>query len=140
MYELFEHKADMGIRGSGKTPEEAFAEAGKAMFSIMVDLKDVKAEKAVEFKVDADTKEQLFIEWLNELLYLKDVEEMLFSDFKLGEIDKKGDNYFIDGFAMGEAIDKERHTLRTEVKAATYSGLKIYEKKGMFFVECIVDV
>ncbi|MFX0152775.1 MAG: archease, partial [Candidatus Hodarchaeota archaeon] len=41
-YEYFEHQADIGIRGKGKTLSEAFEQAALAMFEIMVETEDVK--------------------------------------------------------------------------------------------------
>jgi len=74
-YELLEHEADIGIRGYGDTIEEAFENGAKAMFSIMVDLKKVNSQKNVKIKCEAPDIEALFVEWLNELLTKKDIEE-----------------------------------------------------------------
>ncbi|MCX8190387.1 MAG: archease [Candidatus Diapherotrites archaeon] len=43
-------------------------------------------------------------------------------------------------FARGEAIDVKKHRLKTEVKGATYSGLRIIGKKGNYMAQCILDV
>ncbi len=44
-YEQFEHKADVGVRGYGKTIEEAFENGAKAMFSIMVNIAKIEPKK-----------------------------------------------------------------------------------------------
>ncbi|UCD21080.1 MAG: archease [archaeon] len=134
MHETFEHKADIGIRGKGKTVKEAFTEAAKAMFSVQANIKKIKASKKIKISCKAENKEELFIEWLNALLSQSSLKNMLFSKFKITRLDKNK----LQGFAFGEKIKKE-HQLRTEVKAATYSGLKIYKKKS-WIVECVVDV
>ena len=54
MHELFEHKADVGIRGTGKNKEEAFAECAKAMFSTMVDLKTLDSEEIVDIEIETN--------------------------------------------------------------------------------------
>jgi len=46
----------------------------------------------------------------------------------------------LKGYACGEKLDVEKHKVKTEVKAATYSQLKIEEKDGLFYVKCVVDV
>ena len=139
MFETFEHKADMGVRGVGKSREEAFGECAKAMFSVMVDLKGVEAKDEVEVKVTAYNLEQLLVEFLNELLYLRDVHEMVFSEFRVERIKRKQVGYALEGKASGEKIG-EKHEVNTEVKAATYSGLKV-EKEGIVWkAQCIVDV
>jgi len=60
-FELLPHPSDMGVRGIGETPEEAFAEAARAMFSLMADLERVEPKDAIPFKVEADSLENLFV-------------------------------------------------------------------------------
>jgi len=137
-YELLEHEADIGIRGYGNTIEEAFENGAKAMFSIMIDLETVESEKNGEIKCEAPDIEALFVEWLNELLAKKDLEEMSFSRFKVKIY--KGDIYKLEGTASGEKFDQKKHKAKLEVKGATYSGLKIGKKDEKIFIQCIVDV
>jgi len=138
-YELFEHEADIGIRGFGDTVEEAFENAAKALFEIMCDTSKVKQSHQVPIKVSAKDMEPLFIEWLNELLAVKDVEEMMFSGFSV-KIRKGKEGFSLEGKALGEGIDQAKHSLKLEAKAATYAGLKSGERDGKKFFQCIVDV
>ena len=41
-FEHFEHRADIGVKGIGKTLVQAFEEAGRAMFEVMTDIKKIK--------------------------------------------------------------------------------------------------
>jgi len=138
MHENFEHKADIGVRGKGKTLEEAFQEAGKAMFSIEINLKKVKAIKKIKISCDAQNIEELFVEWLNALLAQASVHEMVFSDFKV-KIKEKDNKFFLEGEAFGEKLS-EKHEPKLEIKAATYSQLKIFKDKNQWVCQCIVDV
>lgn len=138
MYETFEHKADVGVRGKGRTIEEAFSEAAKAMFSIECNLKKVKPIKKIKISCSAQNIEELFVEWLNTLLAQASLLDMLFSEFEV-EIKKRNSEFVLEGFAIGEKIKKE-HELGIEVKAATYSELKVFEEKGEWIAQCIVDV
>ena len=134
-YKYLEHEADVGILAIGDSLEEAFSEGAKAMFGVMVDVKGVEAKKSVEIKCSAKDIPALFVEWLNELIQKKDTEEMFFSKFKV----KIKDNE-LTGKAIGEKINLDKHKVKTEVKAATYSGLK-YEKKGSkHALQCILDI
>ncbi len=139
-FELIEHKADVGIRGIGDSLSKAFEEAGKALFFVMAELGEVRTREEVKVVVHGDSRENLLVEWLNELLYLKDVREMLFSQFKVKEIRQKGEKWELIGAAFGEKIDLSRHRVKTEVKAASYSGLKVGEENGKFVAQCVVDV
>ena len=97
-------------------------------------------KKKVEIHCKSDSIPKLFIEWLNELLSLADVNSMLFSEFRIEKIKTEEAGFVIDGQALGEAIAPERHGLKTEVKAATYSGLK-YEVRGKrHMLQCVIDI
>lgn len=124
-YETFEHEADIGIRGFGKTPEEAFANGARAMFSIMVDLRRVNPVEKIAIKCDAGDVKALFVEFLNSLLSQIDLSGMVFSKFKV-----KIEGNKVKAFAYGEPLNKEKHKVKTEVKAATYCMMDVYEDRG----------
>lgn len=136
-YETFEHTADVGIRGIGRTLEQAYEEAAKAMFSVMVDIKAVKPVKGIKLIIQVGGLDNtgLFIEWLNRLLAEKDMTGMMFSKFKVKITDDK-----LVGTVWGESFDPKKHKAEVEVKAATYSQLKVEKKKNKWIAQCIVDV
>ncbi len=134
-YETFEHRADIGIRGYGIRVEEAFENGAKAMFSVMVDINEVKAQESREISCEAPDMDYLFVEWLNNLLSVSHLNGMVFSNFKVEIMGQE-----LKGSAWGERIDQGRHKLMTEVKAATYSMLKVGREDDMYFAQCIVDV
>jgi SHS2 domain-containing protein len=144
MYELFEHQADVGVRGLGSTLEEAFQEGAKAMFEVMVDLSQIAPKVGVDVTAFAPNQEELFVEFLNQLLYLRDVQEMFFSDFKINSIEKKEENdevmWYLKGVARGEKIKPKIQRIKVDVKAATFSQLSVKEKDGQWMAQCIVDV
>ena len=134
-YETFEHEADIGIRGYGTTPEEAFANAAMAMYSVMVELDGVEQRHFRGVNVTADDREQLLIEWLNALLAVSDIERMVFSRF---EVRIEGNR--LAGTAWGEPFDRARHRATVEVKGATYHLLSVKELHGRYVAQCVVDV
>jgi len=139
-FSYLDHEADVGIRAEGNSVEEAFCEGAKAAFNVMVELKQVEPEKKIDIHCESKSLDLLFIEWLNELLSLADMNSMLFSEFRIDKIKNERNKYIIDGSALGEKIDPKKHRLKTEVKAATYSGLK-YEVKGKkHYVQCVLDL
>lgn len=139
MHELFEHKADVGIRGIGKTKEEAFAECAKAMFSVMVDLEKLDLEEKFDIEIETNDLESLLVDFLNHLLYLRDVNEIMFSRFDLYIIND-GDEWKLNGKIFGKKINKIKHDIKSDVKAASYHQLKIMEKDGKWLAQCVVDV
>ena len=134
-YETYDHRADIGIRGYGRSVEESFENGAKAMFSVMADIDDVRPVDRQEINCEAPDLEMLFVEWLNGLLSAAYLNGKLFSHFK---VDIAGNK--LKGSAWGESFDKERHHMMTEVKAATYSMLKVEKEEDAYIAQCVVDV
>lgn len=139
-FEHFEHKADVGVRGIGATLEEAFAECAKAMYEVMVDTSKVADSEMVEVSIKAADLDALLVEWLNALLYEGDVKGLFFGKFEVEQVGEENGEAVLKGVAIGEKQDEEKHEAKTEVKAATYSGMKVYEEGGKWIAQCIVDV
>lgn len=139
-YEILDHEADAGIRGLGHTLEEAFAEGARAMFALQVDLERVEPEEEVKVECQADTLEGLFVAWLGELLLQRDLTGLVFSQFEVKLEQQEGESYRLSGRAWGERLDPERHLPKVEVKAATYSGLKIGKTDDHYYAQCVVDL
>ena len=134
-YNTFEHTADIGIEAYGSTLEEAFENAAKGMFSIITDGSAIAPveKRDIELPVDSD-KEQLLVDWLSELLYINDVDGMVFGDFKV-KIDGK-----LVGEAWGEKYDREKHGYGAEIKAVTYHMLQIKRNKKGFYIRVLFDI
>jgi len=134
-YKFLEHEADVGILGIGETLEESFQESAKAMFEIMFNIKEIKQIKEITIELSADSQENLFIKFLNELIAQADIQELIFSEFKV-----KIDNLTLTCTAKGDSFNLNKYEIKTEVKAATYSGLKLYKKENKYYSQCVLDV
>jgi SHS2 domain-containing protein len=139
-HEFLEHEADIGVRGVGDCWECAFAAAARGLLEVMADSSSVAAVESREIEVTGRDLGALLVAWLNELLYLRDVDGMLFSSFSV-KIARRGDGTFgLSATASGEVMSPERHGLKVEVKAATLSGLRCVEERGACSVQCLLDV
>ena len=132
-YEETEHTADVGIRAYGRSLNELFANAAEGMFSLIAELSSVKAVGEVEVRLTSEDIPTLLLNWLSELLYIHETQNLLFSEF---DVDVKGTS--LQGRARGEAIDKKRHELKLVIKAVTRHRLAVDAKKG--FAEVIFDI
>jgi SHS2 domain-containing protein len=135
-YELLEHTADIRIRVKGSTPAELFEHCGLAMFDIIATKQQVKKPHphSVAIKQTAANLEELLVNWLNELLSLAAVKQLIFRDFKIGTINDRS----LEATATGEAA--VNYTLNVEIKAATYHQLKIEHERNSWVAEVIFDV
>lgn len=135
-FEIFEHTAEVGFRAFGRTLEEAFSNAGRATFSIMVDLEDIGTEENVSFEIESENRKALLYDFLDELIYLRDVKDMVFSSFDVG-IKESEKTLALECDARGQKIGgMPGH----DVKAVTYSQMEIEEKEGRFMVQVVLDV
>ena len=82
-FEILEHTADIGIIAYGKDIREAFAGAAKGMFSLITEPEDIKEVESRDIELAATDRENLRVEWLNELIYLFDTENLLFKRFQI---------------------------------------------------------
>ena len=134
-WEHFEHRADIGIRGFGGSPAEAFEQCALAMMAIITDLSLIDARDVVKISCEEPDPELLLVDWLNAVIYEMATRKMLFVRF---EVTMK--NGSLKGRAWGEPIDVERHHPAVEVKGATYTELALYESAHRWTAQCVVDV
>ena len=134
-FEVIDHTADIGIAAYGANLREAFANAAYALFSLMVDLGNVADAVCYEAEVTAENREDLLVAWLNELIYLFEVENVLFQRFEIDELSETR----LRARCYGEKIDQERHKIKIAVKAATYHMLKVEERDG-YRVQVLFDI
>ena len=128
-YELIEHTADVAVKAYGRALNEIFAHMALGMFNVMTDTSTVKS--VGEYKVDVDSAdlEGLLVDWLSELLYLFDTQEVFLREF---DVSIEGNK--LTASVRGEKLDRERHPLKSDVKAATYHMLEINEEEGYAIV------
>lgn len=126
-FKYIEHLSDIGIEFYGDTMEEMFENAAAGMFSVMCDLKKVKPSEKRNIKISGKdfNYEDLLILWLEKLLYQYEIENMLFSEFKVEKIAKKNNKLRLEAEIFGEKIDLSRHKMSTAVKAPTYHTLGV---------------
>jgi len=138
-FEYLDHTADVALRGIGETIEEAFCEAAKAMFNLMVDLAQVAPKQPHKVARDAEKLDLLLVEWLSELLAQKDLTGLFHSRFHVNIV-KKSDGFHLEGTAWGEPLDISKHSVKLEVKGVTYSGLHVTQEGGRWIAQCVVDI
>jgi SHS2 domain-containing protein len=136
MYEVFEHTADVGLRVRANSLDELFADAGRALFALVVaNLDAVRPTQSIVIDLVGDQRDYLLFDWLNELLYLFEVRRLLLSSFEVQVADSG-----LHARVAGEPIDLARHHLEHEVKAITYHGLLVRPSNGGWLAEVIVDI
>src|SRR3989339_877897 len=126
-FQTFEHKADIGIRGIGKTKEKSFEESAKCLFNVQVDIKKIKPLKKILISAKAENLEEIFVEFLNKLITTSAIKEMVFGKFIVYIKENKSKKQLeLKAEAFGEKLNITKHNIKVEVKAATYGELRVY--------------
>lgn len=133
-FQLIEHTADTGLIAYGKDLAEAFANAAYGLFSIISEIKKVREVESRRVTVNAEDAERLLFDWLNHLIYIFDVENLLFKRFDITEFSECS----LKAICWGEKYMPYRHQLKTGVKSAIYHMLEVDGAKQR--VQVIFDV
>jgi SHS2 domain-containing protein len=134
-FEVLEHTADVGIIAYGRNISQAFANAGKGLFYLITDLDSVIANTHRDIELTAADKEELMVDWLNDLIYLFDTDSLIFNRFDV----RVTASTKLKATVYGERVDKSRHRLKTGIKAATYHMLKV-ERDDQYRVQVLFDI
>lgn len=135
-WEHFSHSADIGVRGWGRTPDQAFEEIAMALTRIVTGA-EVRLLNEVTVTCQAPDLELLLVEWLNAIIYEMAVRRMLFGRYVV-TIDGLRR---LRGTLWGEPVDVARHAPAVEPKGATYTCLSVtHEPEGCWTAACVIDV
>ena len=125
-FDILDHTADIGIIAYGVDLKQTFANAATGLFSLITDLDKVVEVTYRDIELTAPDMESLLVDWLNELVYIFDVENMLFKRFDVSQLDQN----WLKARVYGEKVDAARHEIKLGVKAATYHMLQIVSNNG----------
>ncbi len=156
-FKYIDHPSDIGIEFYGESMEELFENAAAGMFSIINDpgKVDPVIKRSVVISRDKINLEDLLILWLEELLFIFDTENILFSGFTVNSIDLKNQleagyagkqagsrsgKYVLKANIKGEEADFLKHDIKMGIKAPTYHKLEIIKDGNRLTGRVIFDV
>ncbi|MCJ7429162.1 MAG: archease [Candidatus Nanohaloarchaeota archaeon QJJ-5] len=135
-HEIHGHTSEVAFTAYGKTLAGAFEHAGVAMFDIMAETTDQEPDNTTTISCEATDHEALLYDFLDELIYRRDTEYMIYTSFDV-TIEETGTGYRLEAIASGIPMDQIQTTL--DVKAVTYSGMTI-EHDNHWQVTVTLDV
>lgn len=120
-FEILEHIADLKIRAFGRDKKELFLNAMIGMYrGARYVGKDKKTKR--EITISALDLPSLFVDFLNELLYLTEIHREVYETLQF----KKFDNQHVGGILIGKKLKR----MGVLIKGATYHQLQIHQKKN----------
>lgn len=135
-YLLLDHTADIGLIVNGKDLKTLFENAGEGFFHIVTDLRRVRQKEERRIDLKGESLERLMVDWLNELLYLHEVENLLFKRFVVESVGEEG----LKARARGEVFREGVHLIKTGVKAVTHHQIEVKKEDGGWRARVILDL
>lgn len=132
-YKFIEHTADVQFEAYGKSLEEGFSNSAEAMIKSIT---DDKIEKVLEKSFDISGKdyESLLYEFLEEILFVFESENLIFAGIKKININKfnlKCVMYF---------DYSKNYNFFSHVKAITYNEMIIKKENNRWILKAVLDV
>jgi riboflavin kinase/FMN adenylyltransferase len=123
-YREVEHTADRALRVWGEELPDLFVGAARGMYSLMADLDGLVATVWREVRLEAPDGETLLVDWLNELLFLTETEDLLFVDCHIDSIHES------PGLPTGKVLVAQAGGVmapvtKAHIKAATFHDLAL---------------
>jgi SHS2 domain-containing protein len=120
--------ADIAFVARGDSLPALFESAARALTEVMVDRRTLVGRVERTIELTSPTVDRLLYDLLTELIVIKDVDSLLFKDFKVFVL--PGKERRLTCKMRGEVIDRGRHALRNDVKAVTMHMFGVSKQAG----------
>jgi len=135
-WEHFDVEADVGVRGWGPSLADAFSQVALGTLAIIVAPEDVLESEHREVRAQGDSPEGLLVNWVNECLYVHEIEEFVVRRVEVLRVE----DGVVHGVLHGEVLDRTRHRVGTVVKAATAHAVALAAHPDRVEARLVVDV
>lgn len=142
-YEFLEHTADILFQAKAETLEELFEQSALAVEESMIKLKQIQPKKEIKIKGRNLKLEYLLFDFLNDLLFYKDSQQLLFSKFKCKikeHKEGKKAGYELNCSAFGEKLNPDKHEQKVDVKAITMHLFEVKKKGKSWMAQVLIDI
>lgn len=138
IYQFVPHTADEKFIVKAKDLDDAFTTCVDAFYEIMIPEQKVQKKVTKTISLSAKRLRSLLFDFLNELVFVFDDEDVLLRNVELLHIEDKGDEYSLTATLIG---DKHySYDVVTEIKNMTYSDMLIEQEKGSVKITVVVDI
>ncbi len=139
-FEFLEHTADVRAECRGATFAELLEAAANALYALALEKRSAQSQEAKRptinksIEIVADNREELLVGWLQELIFLLDVERFVAVDYSFSESCVPHLRAELRGYRCNT------DELGEEVKGATYHGLEVRESPRGFVARVVFDL
>jgi SHS2 domain-containing protein len=168
-YRLLDQTSDLGMEILGRDLPELFRNACFAMFDNILCLSSVNPVESRRIELHSATREELFLDWLRELLFrfsteyfvVKEVTSIKLAGGPGSGVGRQGcpddgstsgdtipnrsdsghvPSWFLVAEVRGEKFDPQRHQVKIEIKTPTYHMFSIAEDDTGYKATVVFDV
>jgi SHS2 domain-containing protein len=137
-FEYLEHTADAEFIAYGTTIDETFVNAALALVNLMTNPANVSPATEKDVELSSDALDLLLYDWLSELLYIFDVDRLVFGKFEV-HITEEGGAYHLKARAMGESLDRHPEIF-LNIKAVTFHDLRFEKRNNIYEAQVLLDI
>mgnify|MGYP002639914292 CR=1 FL=1 len=134
-----EHTADILFLAEASTLGELFEQCGMAVEESQIELDKVSQDVEKEIKGENKKLDYLLFDFLDDLLFFKDTEQLIFSKFKI-KVEKVDDKFVMNCKAFGEKINPQKHEQKVDVKAITMHMFEVKKEKDLWKAKVLIDI
>lgn len=135
-FTIFETTADVGVEAKGSDLSQVFEMAGLGLSHLTVGLETFPESKTIRLRLVSEDLESLLVNWLNELIYIRDTIGFVGKRFSV-KIPKEGE---LQAEICGGELDPKTQEMKLEVKAATRHRLEIGGSEDAYTARIIFDI
>ena len=135
-FALREHTADVAVEASGEDLGATFASVADGMAAAMCDEIPATGGERREVAVEAEGREALLFDYLDELIYERDVQSVLPVDNE-ATVDRRADRWHLAGSYRGVPL---ADVTARDLKAVTYSEMDVSETVTGWRAYVVFDV
>ena len=134
-YRLRDHTADVAVEADADSLGGAYAAVADGMVAAMCDEIPDSGDRFA-FEERAESREALLFDYLDRLIYERDVRGVLPAANR-AEVSESGGEWVVEASARGVPLT-EVHA--RDLKAVTYSEMRLEERDGRWFAYVVFDV
>ncbi len=130
--------ADCAVDVAGEDLDDLFATAARALADLMADPSTVATTVDRTVTLEAPSLDLLLYDWLAELIYLKDREEIIFTAAEVRV--EEGVPCRLEARLRGGLIDRARTALRADAKAVTFHQFALERGPRGWRARVVIDI
>jgi SHS2 domain-containing protein len=128
--------ADLLVEATGRTLGEAFANLALGMFNAMTPISEIAEVEEFVVEAQGEDLESLLFNFMDELLYLNDVEYLVPRKLEVSVDEKR---LRAEARCIGERFSRDTHETGIAVKAVTYHMMEIKRISEGYLVRTVFD-